>query len=360
MDEKARIRELEDELRKTPYNKRTQGHIGLVKAKIARLKEKLEKKSRGKGKHKPAVKKSGDATVAIVGFPSVGKSTLLNALTNADSKTADYPFTTVNVVPGLLKYKNAKIQLLDVPGIIEGAAKGVGRGKEALSVVQSADLILIVVDAQDISQLGTAKQELYKANFRLNEEKPDVVIRPAARGGIELSTTKLSRLNEQTVRDVLREFRISNAYVIIREDISVERLIDAIEGNRKYLPAIVVVNKIDLLDEEKISEAKKIGGAVLVSAAKGTNLDALKEEIFKKLNLLRIFLKEAGKKADLKEPLIMRRSCAVRDVCLKLHKDFANKFRFARVWGKSAKFAGQKVGLEHTLKDEDVVQIHLR
>lgn len=361
MDYEAKIKEFEDELSATPYNKHTQGHIGLVKAKIAKLKEALERKAKGKGKHKIfAVKKTGDATVVFIGFPSVGKSTLLNALTNAESKTAAYPFTTVGVIPGLLSYKKAKIQMLDLPGIIEGAADGSGRGKEALSVLQSADLMILVVDALEISQLGVVRQELYKARFRLNEEKPDVIIKPTARGGIQLSATKLTKLNEQTVKDVLREFGVSNAYVTIREDISVEQLIDVIEGNRKYLPAIVVVNKIDLLSGEKLSEAKRIGGAILVSAEQGANLDLLKEEIFQKLRLIRVFLKEVGKKADLEEPMILRSGCNVRDICLMLHRDFLNKFRFARVWGKSAKFGGQKVGLEHVLEDEDLVQVHLR
>lgn len=361
MDINAKIAEFEEELRTTPYNKRTQGHIGIVKAKIAKLKELLQSRARGKGQHKVfAVKKTGDATVVLLGFPSVGKSTLLNALTNAESKTAAYPFTTLGVIPGLLQHRKAKIQLLDVPGIIEGAADGSGRGRESISVLQSADMALIIIDAQDLKQLDVVKQELYNAKFRINEEKPAVSIKPAQRGGIQLSATKLTKMTEQNVLEVLREFRVSNAYVTIREDITPEQLMDVIEDNRMYIPAVIAVNKIDAATNEEKAEAAKIKDAVLVSAEKGTNLGVLKEEIFRKLKIMRIYLKQAGKKADLNEPMIMKSGCAVQDVCLKLHREFINKFRFARIWGKSAKFGGQKVGLAHKLEDDDVVQINLR
>ena len=108
---------MEEELSKTKYNKRTQGHIGLVKAKIAQLKEKQVQRRKGKGKTEGyTVRKSGDSTVIMIGFPSVGKSTLLNKLTNAQSATASYAYTTLTVIPGMLNYRGAKIQILDVQG----------------------------------------------------------------------------------------------------------------------------------------------------------------------------------------------------------------------------------------------------
>ncbi|MBW3023203.1 50S ribosome-binding GTPase, partial [Candidatus Woesearchaeota archaeon] len=159
----AQIKELEDEIKKTQYNKATQHHIGLIKAKIARLREKLE--SRAGGGKKGAgytVKKSGDATVILVGFPSVGKSTLMNRIADVESKIGAYAFTTVNVVPGVMEYKHAKIQILDVPGILKGAAAGTGRGKEVLSVVRSSDLVMYIVDVLNPEeQYDVLKKELY-------------------------------------------------------------------------------------------------------------------------------------------------------------------------------------------------------
>src|SRR3989344_7851950 len=138
MNEEERIRELEEELKKTPYNKATQHHIGLIKAQIAKLREKIEKKAAGRGATKGyTIKKTGDATVVLVGYPSVGKSTLLNKLTNAESKVASYEFTTLQVIPGLMEYKNAHIQVLDVPGVVKGAAAGTGRGKEGVSAMRA-------------------------------------------------------------------------------------------------------------------------------------------------------------------------------------------------------------------------------
>ena len=143
----AEIKSLEDEIRNTPYNKATQHHIGLVKAKIARLREKQEQRSSKKGKAEGfSVKKSGDATVILVGFPSVGKSTLLNRITKAESKTAAYAFTTLTVIPGIMEYEHARIQILDVPGVLKGASAGTGRGKEVLAVVRSCDMVVFVLD----------------------------------------------------------------------------------------------------------------------------------------------------------------------------------------------------------------------
>ena len=142
-----KIKDIEDEIQKTPYNKATSHHIGKLKAKLSKLKEESIQRSssgtKGQGFH---VKKSGDATVVLVGFPSVGKSTLLNELTNAESKVGAYQFTTLDIVPGVMEYKNAKIQVFDIPGIITGASTGKGRGREILSVARTAELIVVVLD----------------------------------------------------------------------------------------------------------------------------------------------------------------------------------------------------------------------
>ena len=122
------IKEVEAEIAKTQVNKHTEYHIGKLKAKIARLKDEQEKRratSGGGGGKGYSVKKSGNATVALVGFPSVGKSTLLNRLTGAESEVGAYDFTTIDVVPGIMEYNSAKIQILDLPGLIRDAS---GRG----------------------------------------------------------------------------------------------------------------------------------------------------------------------------------------------------------------------------------------
>ena len=225
-----RIKELEDSLKKTQYNKATEHHFGVVKAQIAKLREKIEvQAAKGKKGEGFFVKKTGDATVVLLGFPSVGKSTLLNVLTNAKSATGAYQFTTLTVIPGLLEYKQAKIQILDVPGVVEGAASGRGRGKEVLAMVRSCDLILIVIDAQNPEQTDALYRELYAVNVRVDQEKPDVKIVKKPQGGIRVATTvALTKLSRDTIASVLREFKINNADVVIRSDIDVDQLIDAI------------------------------------------------------------------------------------------------------------------------------------
>ncbi|MFP4118473.1 MAG: OBG GTPase family GTP-binding protein [Candidatus Woesearchaeota archaeon] len=362
-DNLAKIKELEERIANTPYNKKTQSAIGLYKAQIAKLKEKEEaRSSQGGGGEGWEVRKTGDGTVILVGFPSAGKSTLLNQLTGAESEVGSYAFTTLTCVPGVLKYRHANIQILDVPGIVKGAASGRGRGKEVLSSMRSADLCIILLDATRPHEYDTIVNEIYDTNIRLNQKRPDVKINKTAKDGIRVgSTVKLSYLDEETVTRILKEFRINNAEVVIRSDITVDQFIDCVESNKKYMPAITVLNKADLVNPDELERIKKTYDVdLIISAQKGEGLDELKETIFNKLDLIRIYLKEPTEKADLEEPLIMFRNSKIRDVCNKLHKDFVKKFRFARIWGPSAKFDGQKVQDRHVLEDEDILEIHLR
>ncbi|MBN1157356.1 GTP-binding protein [Candidatus Woesearchaeota archaeon] len=358
------IKQLEDEIRNTDYNKKTQHHIGLVKAKIARLKEKQETRVRSKKKGEGySVRKSGDASVILLGFPSVGKSTLLNGLTSANSTVAAYAFTTLTVIPGLMEYNFAKIQILDVPGIVEGAAMGTGRGKEVLSVMRNADLVLMLVDVSEPKHLAVLKKEVHDSNIRLNQRKPDVRIKRTARGGIRIgNTVRLTKIDNRTIESILREFKLNNADVLIRTDISDDQLIDVIEGNKVYIPGITVLNKIDMIDKDALNKIMKETNAdIAISAEKKTHLDQLKQLIFERLDFIRLFLKEPRKPADMEVPLIMFKGCTIRNVCEKLHKDFVTKFRFARVWGKSARFDGQKIlKLEHILQDKDVLELHVK
>lgn len=213
-----KIKELEQELSTTKYNKRTQHHIGLVKARIANLKKKELARSASKGKKEGySVRKTGDGTVIILGFPSVGKSTLLNSITNADSPIGTYDFTTLKVIPGIMNYKHAKIQILDVPGVVSGAASGRGRGKEVLTVIRNCDLVLILLDINRLNEYKVLCKEVYEAGIRLNQEKPDVRIKKKARGGIQIGrNVHLPDLDDKTIKSILKEFSISNAEVLIR------------------------------------------------------------------------------------------------------------------------------------------------
>lgn len=363
MDIEEKIKRIEEEIQRTPYNKATAHHIGKLKAKISRLKEEaLQRRSssgKGKGFH---IKKSGDSTVVLIGFPSVGKSTLLNELTNAESKVGEYQFTTLEIVPGVMEYRGAQIQIFDIPGIITGASRGKGRGREILSVARSADLIVIVLDVFNTDHMNVILRELRDVGIRPNETPPDVTVKRRKLGGVKLSSTvELTHLDERIIRSVLNEYGIHNADVLIREDITVDQFIDVMEANRAYIPAITVINKIDLVDESYLNHIKhEFPDALLISADRKLNIDGLREEIFNRLGLIRIYMKPQGQKADYSEPLIIKEGSTVGDVCQKLHRDFVRKFRHARVWGSSVKFDGQKVGIDHVLNDEDVLRIIIK
>ncbi len=353
-----RIKAIEEELRRTPYNKATEAHIGRLKAKLARLREEIESQAARKGVQREAeIKRSGDARAVIVGFPSVGKSTLLNKITNAHSEVGEYDFTTLKIIPGIMIHKGARIQILDTPGLIEGAASGRGRGREVISIIRNSDLVLLLIDVFNPQQLEILKKELHTAGIRINQKPPEVFIRKKAGDGIKINFMVEQELDEKTIKNVLNEYRIHSAEVLIRQKITIEQLIDAINGNRKYIPAIVAINKIDLASREYLEAIKLPEDAILISAEKEIGLEKLKDEIYRALNFIRVYLKPPGRQADMQEPLILKQGATIADVCDRLHRDFKENFRYAQVWGESVKYKGQRVGLSHGLKDGDIVTI---
>lgn len=358
------IKTIEDEIRKTKINKATETHVGRLKAKIARLKREQQDRifgSQGGGGPGYDVKKSGDSSVALIGLPSVGKSTILNQLTGQEiSEVGAYEFTTLEAIPGIMNHEGASIQVIDLPGIISGASNGKGRGKRVLSVARGADLLLVVLDVfQTARHLEIILNELFYVGIRLNQSKPDIVLNKTMRGGIAISTLKtLTKITEKTIKNILQEYRLINADVTIRSDITVEQLIDALEANRVYIPAITIINKIDLADDDKLKAlSEKYPDVLMVSAESGYFIDELKDTIFNTLKLIKIFLRPQGGETDYEEPLIVRKGSTVGEICDKLHKKFREEFKFARVWGLSARHSGQKVSLNHTLKDDDVLTI---
>ncbi|MBS3781993.1 MAG: 50S ribosome-binding GTPase [Candidatus Thermoplasmatota archaeon] len=360
-DIEEQIKKIEEEIRETPYNKSTEQHIGRLKAKIAKLKEKKEKREKGKSEGGGGydIRKEGDATVALVGLPSVGKSTILNKLTNAESEVASYHFTTLDVIPGIMEHNGAEIQLLDLPGLVEGASEGKGRGREILSVIRNVDLIIMIGDIyrSDISKII---EELHSHGIRINQEPPDIKIEEKDKEGIKINTTvELENIRKETIMDILREFGYVNANVVIRSNIDDQELVDFLSKNRVYLPGFPIINKIDLIDEEKknsLADELQDYSPLFISAEKGDGVQEVKQRIFDELDFIRIFLRPQGEKAD-DEPMVLKRGSTVKDVCKKLHSSFVENFRYARVWGPTAKFPKQKVGMDHELAEGDTVRI---
>jgi uncharacterized protein len=355
------ITEVEEEIRSTSYNKATQLHIGRLKAKLAVLRLEREKRAKGKGGGVGyGVRKSGHATVGLVGYPSVGKSTLLNRLTAAESATAAYDFTTLSIIPGMLRWGGASIQILDMPGLVPGASRGRGRGREVLSVVRSVDLVLFLIDPEH-PNLRALVQELEGAGVRINARPPRIVVQHGDRGGLTVSSTvRLTHLAGGFALPIAREFGLHNGSIVFREDATADQLIDALAGNRVYVPAILVVNKAELLapeDRARLSREVRPYEPLFVSAKEGFGLDELVERIGRALRFIRIYVKPPGQPADREEPVILRQGDTVAALLQRLPGELDRTFRAAQVWGPSARFPGQTVGREHPLSDEDVVTV---
>ncbi len=355
------IADVEEEIRSTAYNKATQLHIGRLKAKLAVLRLERETRAKGRGGGPGyAVRKSGHATVGLVGYPSVGKSTLLNRLTAAESETAAYDFTTVSIIPGMLRWGGASIQILDMPGLIPGAAKGRGRGREVISVVRSVDLILFLIDPEH-PNLRALANELEGAGIRINQRPPRIVVHRSDRGGLTVSSTvRLTHLAGGGAAQIAREFGLHNGSIIFREDATADQLIDVLAGNRVYLPALLAVNKSELIgpaDRARLAADLRPFEPIFISARDQTGLEGLVDHIGHALRFIRVYVKPPGQPPDLEEPVVLREGDTVAGLLHRLPADLDRGFRTAQIWGKSARFPGQAVGREHVLSDEDIVTV---
>ncbi len=349
---KMRIKRIEKEIRDTPYHKATEHHIGRLRASLSKLKEKeIETAKKGSGGREGyAVKKQGDATVVLIGPPSVGKSTLLNRLTNAKSKIAPYEFTTVSVIPGMMQYKGAKIQILDVPGLIEGAEEGKGRGREILSVARAADLLIILCDVKNKNIFNSITSSLEKSGIRPNKEPPDVTLEKKVRGGIIIHSNVKQELGKQTIINVAKELGIKNAEINIREKLTMDRLIDAFSKSRLYIPVIFLINKVDLTTDSKRpppQDAKQL----FISAEKDINIDKLRELIWNKLNFLRCYLVRPAEKPNLNHPIIIKKGETLEVVLKKIGEEFSEDKKKAKIWGTGAKYPSQEISLKTEAKE---------
>lgn len=370
-----KIKEIEAEMARTQKNKATEYHLGTLKAKLAKLRNELlvENSSSGGGGEGFDVKRLGDARIALIGFPSVGKSTLLGTLTATQSEAAAYEFTTLTCIPGTMQYKGSKVQVLDLPGIIEGAAHGKGRGKEVIACARSCDAILIVLDAgkEGLNRhREILEQELETVGIRLNKRPPDVTFKKRTTGGVKFaSTVPLTKLGpdpEKLAMQIMREYRINSADLLAREDISVDELVDIIVGNRQYMPCLYFYNKIDTITIEEVDQLARMPHSIVGSVNLRLNIgepdedDRLKSKMWEYLGLTRIYTKRKGQGPDLSEPVVLstiRKGTSVKSLCANVSTQMLRDFNFALVWGKSAKHSPQRCGLHHPLMDEDVVQI---
>ncbi|XP_036307848.1 developmentally-regulated GTP-binding protein 2 isoform X5 [Pipistrellus kuhlii] len=217
-------------------------------------------------------------------------------MTSTASEAASYEFTTLTCIPGVIEYKGANIQLLDLPGIIEGAAQGKGRGRQVIAVARTADVVIMMLDAtKGEVQRSLLEKELESVGIRLNKHKPNIYFKPKKGGGISFnSTVTLTQCSEKLVQLILHEYKIFNAEVLFREDCSPDEFIDVIVGNRVYMPCLYVYNKIDQISMEEVDRLARKPNSVVISCGMKLNLDYLLEMLWEYLALTCIYTKKRG------------------------------------------------------------------
>ena len=320
-----------------------------IKTKISKLKEKLlkERESKKKG-YSLAVKKEGAAQVVLVGPPNTGKTALVNKLSKSNYEVGGYAFTTSKPNLGTLDYKTVKIQLVDLPPLIEGAAI-----KQApyFAIIRNANLALLIID--DPKQLPPLLKDFEDSHILLNKPRPSIRIKRNATGGLEFIGEKFVQGKIEIVKKILREHNVASAVVEIFDTVKPEDFFEVIDEKLAYLPALIVLNK---QTKNELGKWEKFEIISLV----GDEFDLLKDKIWENLKLIKIYTKEPGKKPKMTHPITLEEGSTIKDMAQHVHKDFIKKFDYAKIWGKSAKHASMKVGPEHKLADDDVVEIHLK
>jgi hypothetical protein len=306
-----------------------------ISKKISNTRRDIEKQKLREAKRGSApslsVKKEGAGQIVLVGMPNSGKSWLLNKLTGADAEIAPYAFTTKKPEVGMMNYKGARVQVVEVPAIVEGSSKGKAAGTQILSIIRNADAIVVLARNRD--EEGIVKRELEAANIRLGETKPDIKIEESKFKGITISGKKFLKVPEAEIINFLKSQGIYNAGIILNDPTDIGTIVRALDGGIAYKKSITV-NAFGRIDFEK-----------------------LRERLFGLLGKVLIYTKKPGSKPDYNGPLVLKKGSTIEDVARHLHKEFAQNLKYAKLWG-SSKFPGQMVPRGYQLQNEDVVEIY--
>jgi ribosome-interacting GTPase 1 len=290
-----------------PHHKGTDKLRADLNRRMSQLREQAEAAGKGRRTSLFSVVKQGAAQILLIGVPNVGKSSILAALTHATPHIGEYPYTTTAPEIGMMPYRDIQIQLIDLPPM-----GGDVRKLPFYNLLRTADALVLVADA-------TAE--------------PDVEV-----------TIVLEELAEGKIYSPL--------------DAGEELAIGSV---RKRV--LIVLNKCDATDAAAAVE--RVGAAVrglirvvAVSTKERSGLDELQEELYRVADIIRVYTKVPGKKADLAAPFVLRAGSTVMDLAREIHRDFAEGLRFARIWG-SGKFEGQPVERDHVLLDGDIIELHI-
>ncbi|MHA2202791.1 MAG: GTPase [Candidatus Hodarchaeales archaeon] len=351
-------------------HKGVEKHLAMAKTKLKKLKAqkaKLSLTKKGSGE-KWLVPKGDDAQIAIIGNVNSGKSSVLNELAQSEAaKVGSYPFTTVKPEVGSTTATGARLQLVELPALVEGSVKGEMSGKLVLAGIRNADCVLLTIDLSrdPVEQFQLILEELNKGKIRLNVMKPPISIEKVGSGNIQVFNDHFFEgEGKDAVIEVLRGNGYLNAIVRFYAPVTLNQFLDALDKTINYLPAVVVATKGDIEGSKQnyekllsfIDKANLNFQVIPTSASRKEGFKGLEEIIFNQLGKIRVFTRNT--KGDIAErPIILRKGSTVENAIEVLSKKMLKFFRFTRIWGRSAKFDGEKVGLDRELQDGDVIQV---
>jgi len=367
-----KLEKLQEFLSLIPKHKGTSRLCAQTKRQIATLRREIEEGRRrrvGRGGSRFFIEKEGAAQVVILGPTKVGRSSLLASVTNAKVEVSDYPYTTREPVPGMLRYQDLQFQLVEAPALVKGSADGENWGLQTLGLARNADGLVLMVDLSQnsLEQLSLILGELEKARILTQKPRARVEIE-RKHVGAGLHIILFGRLIECTMQDVeamLKGYRIRDAIVKIHGEATLDDVEDAIFESTIYRPTIVVANKSDTAEATKNLDDLKafLGNKYTLLAISCRNLlgfEKLGAEIFGALRIIRVYTKEPAKKEPSPKPFILKRGATVADLAKLIHTDFYRRFSFAKVWAKRLRFSPQKVGTSFVLEDKDIVELHAK
>lgn len=367
-----KLQKLQEFLSLIPKHKGTSRLCAQVKRQIATLRREIEesrKRKVGRGGSRFFIEKEGAAQLVILGPTKVGRSSLLASTTNAKVEVSDYPYTTQEPVPGMLQHEDLQFQLVEAPALVKGAADGEARGLQTLGLARNADGLILVVDLSQNprEQLSLVLGELQKA--RILTQKPQARVEIEKKHvGVGLRTVLFGRLLDCSMQDVealLKGYRIRDAMVKIHGKATLDDVEDAIFESTIYRPALIVANKTDRAEATKnLNELIAFTGnkytVLAVSCKSPFGLEKLGAELFRALDIMRIYTKEPAKKEPSPKPFILTKGSTAADLARLIHTDFYRSFSYAKVWGKRLRFSPQKVGASFVLEDKDIVELHAK
>lgn len=367
-DPRKKVQAFQEFLSAIPKHKGNEHLRAQIKTKIATLKDEIAaQRGRSAGRSSWSVAREGAAQVMIFGPTNVGRSSLLRALTKAQPTVADYQFTTQRPIPGMLLFEDIQFQLVELPAPLLNRAGGYDVQPEVTELLRTCDGLLLVVDlsSDPVRQFRFIARAL--EDIRISIRKPSSrveIVREKGSGEIRIATsgTQIST-NPDEIRELLRTYEIKNALIRVYGDVTIGDVENAILENVSiYKPCLVIGNKLDLAFTKETSlrfgqEIHENLAVLLTSCLTGQGLTRVGEETFHCLGLVRVYTKEPNQSKPSEHPFVVREGTTVKELARSIHSDLAERYRYSRIWGPTSKFAGERVGPEHVLGDQDVVEI---